>query len=195
MTALPRLYRVWTPGEQPGSFQLEVLLLIYCFELAGIVAAAVCALKLGNEKTFYYFSIAGSALVMLTSVSLALNAGWFLAASVCGMFACLTPIWGILFVITTEAFPVHCRAVGIGLMMSTRVCQGVLQLTLSTEEFEATSWLPVVYSAVAGILSALVIYGTRRFFQRPLRSPVGAATMRSLSLKVVVEAPSRTEGV
>ena len=197
MTALPRLDRVWrTPAGQPGSFQLEVLLLIYCFELTGTVSAAISALKLGNEKTFYYFSIAASALVMLTSVSLALNAGWFLAAIVCGTFACLTPIWGILFIITTEAFPVHCRAVGIGLMMSTRVCQGVLQLTLSTEEeFEATSWLPVVYSAVAGILSALVIYGTRQFFQRPLRSPVGAATMRSLSLKVEMEAPSRSEGV
>jgi len=42
--------------------------------------------------------------------------------------ACLTPIWGILFVITTELFPTHSRATGLGLMLSTRVVQGLLEI-------------------------------------------------------------------
>jgi hypothetical protein len=162
MTALPRLYKIWIPATQAAPFHVEVLLLLYFFELVGIVLAAITSLKFGAMKTVVWFTRAGTALVITTTVSLALNAAWFLAASVCGMFACLTPLWGILFVITTESFPIQIRATALGIMMSTSICQGILELGLPGE-LDAGSWIPTMYSGIAALISGVGIYIAQRY--------------------------------
>lgn len=141
---------------------LEVLLLLYAFELIGIGVSAFASFKWGSRPTLFYLYIVGACLLAFTTVSLGLNLGWFLAASVCGMFACLTPIWGILFVITTELFPTQCRATGLGLMLSTRVIQGVLEVAVPADQVAHLTFLPVVYSVIATVFAFLAIYLSRK---------------------------------
>jgi hypothetical protein len=195
MSALPKLYRIWTPATKAETFQLEVLLLLYIFEIIGIVSAAFSAIRFGIGKTLLWYSVLGSGLVLLTTGSIAINAAWFLAASVCGMFACLTPLWGILFVITTETFPVQCRATGLGLMMSTRICQGILELTLP-DEFNSASWVPVAYSGIAAVMSCVGVFVVSKHLKLP--EPPSTTNMRSNSNNVVKVVPHhshlRTEG-
>jgi MFS family permease len=162
MSALPRLYQVWTNSSSSSSFNLEILLLLYAFEFAGIALAAFGSVKFDPYRTLWVMLIVGACLLGLTCLSLGLNLLWFLAASVCGMFACLTPIWGILFVITTERFPTHCRATGLGLMLSTRVIQGVLEIALPTELSVNVPILPVIYSVVATVFAVIGIFIAKR---------------------------------
>jgi MFS family permease len=174
MSALPRLYHAWRPATEGEFFNLEVLLLLYVFELFGIVIAAIGSSKTGSERTLLWFSAMGAALIFVTAASVAMNAPWFLSASVCGMFAVLTPVWGLLFVITTETYPVQCRGTALGLMMATRVVQGVLELSLPA--LDVNSWLTVTYACIAGVFALGGVYGVKKFLitPRPTGGPAGS---------------------
>ena len=162
MSALPHLF-----GGSATS--LEILLLLYVFELIGIFVAAICASKISVEKTLVGFKIVSTVLVAIVAISMAVSAPWFLSASICGMFGSLTPIWGILFVISTESFSPQVRATGLGLLMSTRIVQGVLETSLPSEP--SHSWRPLIYVCIAFGFSAIgVIVSLRKcstWSQRP----------------------------
>ena len=156
MSALPQMYRDW---DTESSFNIEVLLLLFVFELVGVVAAAVLSFKVGPAKALLWFAAAGAALVALLVISLALNARWFRSASLCGTFACLTPVWGILFVLTTEAFSPQYRGLGLGFAISTRILQGLLEVCLP---YELEAWVPVLFAGIAVFALIGIVYVAKR---------------------------------
>jgi MFS family permease len=197
MSAIPRLYQVWSNGTSSSStttYNVEILLLLYVFEFVGIGIAAFSSFKWGAHKTLFYFIMVGAFLLAITTISLGLNLGWFLAASVCGLFAFLTPIWGILFVITTEVFPTQCRATALGLMLSTRVVQGVLELALpkSIEMSTHLSYLPTIYATVSTIFCIGGIFIAKRLVPRQNITNL-PTRIRTWSNSVVITSPKRIE--
>jgi len=85
MTAIPKLYQSWAHAPTTGTstFNLQVLLLLYAFELIGV--SAFVSFQFGAYQTRFCLYVVGARLLGLTSLCLGLNLGYFLAASVCGM--------------------------------------------------------------------------------------------------------------
>lgn len=156
MSVLPQLFASSSSSSSSTSqSSLEILLLLYVFEFLGILVAAVFSSKISVQQTLVWFQIVSTILLIIVCISMAVSAQWFLSASICGMFGSLTPIWGILFVISTETFSPKIRATGLGLLMSTRIVQGVLETCLPLTT--SYSWQPIVYVAIASGFSAFAV--------------------------------------
>jgi hypothetical protein len=188
MSVLPLVYEFWRSEieSQKSQVKLEVLVILYVFELVGIIAAGWWSLRDKScERPLLWFSATGTILIGLSMIVLGITNGgnWWLFFSTCLVFGCLTPIWGILFVISTEYLPTQSKATGLGILMSTRIVQGFLELFIapSTNQIDV-----LVFSCVGFVSSLSAVWVSWKYFSAVVSSKASPPPAAAFTRKIVI---------